>query len=561
MVTILGGYYRRGAQRVQNLVNQPRRFLVVLSVASVLGLAESGAQNLQPEQVLLNGKILTVDADFSIVEAVAIADERILAVGRTTEIASLAGPATRIVDLEGKTVIPGLIDNHSHMTSASRDWSRNVRLEGVRSREVALAAISAKAESAAPGEWIFALRGWSPGQFLDHPGPFTREELDQAAPDNPVLVAAGIDRNGTANSRALAAADIDSTDGRIDGAAAVNRIVQAAGEAGSWQEGLANLVADFVSVGLTTVYDPRARFSGQHTYYEPLERAYEDGRLPLRVFHSLNGQGGGDASRGAAQIADELSNTAPLQGNDELAQFGFGEDTLRVLRDTNAQPWQSTPQITADFLSVSMAAAQAGWQYHEHSHLEEKIRFVIDIYEQVDRTHPISDLRWTLHHATNLADVDIARLNALGVGVAIHSHGALQEGGSEREAALTAGPPAKALEEAGVVWGLGTDFGGPPITVFNPFITLGWAVTGQSLTGRTVMPDTVSREAALVAHTRSNAYLLHKEDVLGTLEPGKYADLIVLDRDYLTVPAADINRIRPLLTMVGGDVVFRADTD
>ena len=546
---------------MQNLSIGPLRPLIMLFVAGLLSPHNLAAQDVEPEQILLGGKVLTVDAGFSIVEAVAVAGDKILAVGSNEEIAALAGPDTRVVELDGRTVIPGLIDNHSHMTSAARDWARTVVLEGALTRQEALDRIAAKAAVAVPGEWIFALRGWTPGQFLDRPGPFTREELDQVAPDNPVLVAAGIDRTGTANGRALVIADIDAADGRLEGAALVNRIVQAAGDPGAWQDGLANLMADFAGVGLTTVYDPRARFSGQHTYYEPIERAYDDGRLLLRVFHTLNGQGGGDQSRDAAQIAEELLSTAPLQGNDELAQFGFGEDTLRVLRDTNAQPWQSTPQITADFLSVSMAAAKSGWQYHEHSHLEEKINFVIDIYEQVNRTYPISGLRWTLHHATNLSGADIARLNALGVGVAIHSHGALSEGGSEREAALTAGPPAKALEDAGVVWGLGTDFGGPPITVFNPFITLGWAVTGESLTGRVVMTDTVSRQAALIAHTRSNAYLLHKEAVLGTLESGKYADLVVLDRDYLTIPAEDIKSIRPVFTMIGGEIVYAADAE
>ncbi len=543
---------------MQNLLLQPLKLFAVLSVTGVVILGDSAAQPVEPEQILLHGKVLTVDDDFSIVEAVAVAGNKILAVGSNAEIAALAGPATRTIELEGRTVIPGLIDNHSHMTSAARDWARTVQLEGAFTRQEALARIAARAAEAAPGEWIFALRGWTPGQFQDRPGSFTREELDRAAPDNPVLVVAGMDRAGTANGRALAAAEIGDTQGRVEGPA-VNRIIQSAGEAQSWQAGLARLAADFVSAGLTTIYDPRARFGGQHTFYEPVERAYENGQLPLRVFHTLNGQGGGDESRGAEQIVAELLSTEPLQGNDELAQFGFGEDTLRVLRDTYTQPWQRTPQITADFLSVSMAAAQAGWQFHEHSHLEEKITFVIDIYAQVNRTHPIENLRWTLHHATNLSRDDITRLKTLGVGVAIHSHGALSAGESEREAALTAGPPAKALEDAGVVWGLGTDFGGPPITVSNPFITLSWAVTGKTLSGQTVMPDTVSRQAALIAHTRSNAYLLHKETVLGTLEPGKYADLVVLDRDYLTIPAADIKRIRPVLTMIGGEIVYTAD--
>ena len=235
--------------------------------------------------------------------------------------------------------------------------------------------------------------------------------------------------------------------------------------------------------GLTTVFDPRSGFMGQHTFYQPVEQAYEGGDLPVRFFHTLNGQGARNQSRGADQIAGELQSTEPFEGNDRLGQFGFGEDTLRGLRDTFVQPFQRTPELEADFLAISLAAAEAGWQFHEHSHLEEKISFVIDIYEQVNRTYPIGDLRWTLHHATYLSVDDIPRLNPLGIGVAIHSHGALKVGVSGREAAITAPPPAKALEDAGVLWGLGTDFGGPPLTGFDPFITLGWAVTGRDYDG------------------------------------------------------------------------------
>ena len=220
---------------MQKLLVDPIRPLVLLFVACALSPSGSMAQDVEPERIFLGGKVLTVDAGFSIVEAIAVAGDKILAVGSDEEIAGLAGPDTRVIELNGRTVIPGLIDNHSHMTSAARDWSRTVVLEGVLTRQAALDRIAAKAAAAAPGEWIFSLRGWTPGQFEDRPGSFTREELDRAAPDNPVLVAAGIDRTGTANSLALAAAEIESTDGLVDGAAAVNSISQAADEPGSWQ--------------------------------------------------------------------------------------------------------------------------------------------------------------------------------------------------------------------------------------------------------------------------------------------------------------------------------------
>ena len=156
--------------------------------------------------------------------------------------------------------------------------------------------------------------------------PLTREELDQAAPDNPVLVVAGMERMGTANGRAIAVADIDDAQGLVEGPE-VNRIIQAAGEAESWQAGITKLATDFVSTGLTTVFDPRSGFMGQHTFYEPVEQAYESGELPVRFFHTLNGQGRGNRSRGADQISEELESTVRLQ-----ATIGWDSSALEKIR-------------------------------------------------------------------------------------------------------------------------------------------------------------------------------------------------------------------------------------
>jgi len=520
----------------------------------LLGASYALSQTPIPDRILVNGAVLTVDEDFSIVEALAIADDKILAVGTTAEIEQLAGPDTAVVELSGKTVIPGLIDNHSRVVTAARGWGSEVRLEGISSRREALAAIASKAQMTKDGGWIFALRGWTPSQFVDAPGMFSREELDEVAPDNPVLAVAGMARTGTANSKAIEVAGLTGQHGNVAGAAAINAIVRSAQSTHSWQEGIRLLTADFVRVGLTTVYDSRA------ISYQALDDAASASDLPLRIYHSFNGQGGrGGMARTVDVIAEELRSTAPLSGDERLAQFGFGEDTLRSLRDT-AAGWQSTPQIEADYRKISLAGAEAGWQFHEHSMLENKISFVIDTYEAVNDVHSIEDLRWTLHHATFLSLADVARVKTLNLGVAIHSHGALQEPRATAfELEVMSGPPMFALEEAGVTWGLGTDFGGPPITVYNPFITLWWATTGKSLGGAVVNTQPVSRVAALIAHTRSNAYLLHKDRLLGTLEPGKFADLIVLDRDYMAIPDDDIRNIQPVMTMIGGEIVYQSD--
>ena len=142
----------------------------------------------QPDHVFLNGKILTVDADFSVVEAIAVVDGRISAVGTSANIRQLAGSGTTQIDLKGRTVIPGLIDNHMHYMRGASRWQFEARIDGVTSRKKALEIISNKAKQAGPGEWVFVLGGWSEQQFADAPGGFTTEELDAAAPDNPVFV-------------------------------------------------------------------------------------------------------------------------------------------------------------------------------------------------------------------------------------------------------------------------------------------------------------------------------------------------------------------------------------
>ncbi len=143
-------------------------------------------QQAAPDLILSNGKIVTVDERFTIAQAVAIAGDRIVAVGSNQEIAKLAGPQTRRVDLAGRTVIPGLIDNHMHLLRAALTWARELRLDGVDSRKRAIEMLRARAKAAGPGEWVYNIGGWAHQQFTDNPKPFTREELDEIAPDNPV---------------------------------------------------------------------------------------------------------------------------------------------------------------------------------------------------------------------------------------------------------------------------------------------------------------------------------------------------------------------------------------
>src|ERR1051326_3866221 len=146
------------------------------------------AQQAPPDLILANGKIITVDERFTIAQAVAIRGDRILAAGTNQEIAQLAGRGTRRIDLNGKAVIPGLIDNLMHLLRAAGTWLKEVRFDGVESRKQAIELIRARAKALGPGQWIYNMGGWAHHQFADNPKPFTREELDQVAPDNPVAL-------------------------------------------------------------------------------------------------------------------------------------------------------------------------------------------------------------------------------------------------------------------------------------------------------------------------------------------------------------------------------------
>jgi predicted amidohydrolase YtcJ len=164
----------------------------------------------------------------------------------------------------------------------------------------------------------------------------------------------------------------------------------------------------------------------------------------------------------------------------------------------------------------------------------------------VSKTQRFDRLRWTLGHVYDISTENIARAKALGMTLGVH--GAAMQAGAHM--------PLRKIADSGIVFGLGTD--ATIVSHYSPFVTLGWVVSGLDVGGNRVLDETLTREEALIAHTRSNAYLFFQEGALGSLEIGKQADLVVLDRDYMTVPAAQIKRIRPTLTMVGGRVVYKA---
>jgi hypothetical protein len=210
---------------------------------------------------------------------------------------------------------------------------------------------------------------------------------------------------------------------------------------------------------------------------------------------------------------------------------------------------------------MAMEIAKAGLPLHVHAELTNTIDAFLDQIDAVNKEHPIKNLRWTLAHINQINGAQLERMKALGMYAAVHPwaviNGAIMHEGFGDGASDM--PPLATLQNSGIMWGLGTD--AFEVNQFRPFQTLYWAVTGKMVGGTVVNTHTISREAALIAHTRSNAYLFFRENDLGSIQPGRYADLVVTDKDYLTVPAEQIKDIKSVMTIVGGRIAYDASKE
>jgi len=541
----------------------------ILLVLALFAAAAGPASAQAPDTVLVNGKIVTVDDRFTIAQALAIKGERILKVGTTAEVEALRGPQTRVIDLAGRTVIPGLIDNHAHWVRAAEH--DELRFDGVTSRQQALKMLADRVHSVPAGEWIVVLGGWSEEQFTDESRGFSLEELDRIAPNNPVVLQA-VYNHSYLNSVALIAAKIDAATpdpqgGRIekDAGGKPTGLVRGAGGVAfvaarvplqnqeAWLANTRKLVSYLNSMGVTAWLDAGGRGMGAK-HYEPYRYLADRGDLTIRLFWTTIRQPATPAQVDA--VIGEIRDLKPFQGNDYFDNVGWGESvfapvTTQLLRvETNTRA-----EDLAQMRRLLLALAERGIYVNSHVEMSTAIDAFLNEYESINKERPIKGLHWSFSHLDQVSEAQLERMKKLGMTAQIHSRPLIQGALMHKVHGDKAWdmPPFRRIQDSGIHWGLGSD--ATAVTTSNPFYTLSFAVTGRMIGGRAVNRQTITREEALIAHTRSNAIFLFQEGNLGSLTSGKYADLLVLDRDYLTVPDSEIKDIRPLVTMVGGKLV------
>jgi predicted amidohydrolase YtcJ len=548
-----------------------KKTIRVLAVLWLSAIASAFAAD-PADTILVNGRIVTVDDGFTIAQGVAIRGERFVAVGNNADVLELQGRGTKVIDLKKQTVIPGLIDNHAHFIRAPEH--EEMRLDGVASRKRALEMLSERVRAARPGEWIVTLGGWSEEQFTDDPRGFSLEELDRIAPANPVVLQA-VYTQSYLNTAALKGAGIDAgtpdpRGGRIEKDASGNPtgVVRGAGgvafvaakiplpDKEQWLANVRKFISGLNAMGLTAWYDAGGRGMSEK-HYEAYKTLADLGELNARAFWTTIRQPATPAE--VDKVIAEIRQHTPFQGSDTFDNIGWGESlyqpaTTNLLRND----FVVKPEDMREVRRIANAVAESGMFLNAHAEMENAIDAYLTEFEAINKVEPIKGLRWAFSHLDQVTDAQLARMKRLGMYAGLHSRPLIQGALMHKVHGERAWdmPPFRRVQASGIVWGLGSD--ATAVTTSNPFYTLWFAVTGRMVGGRQVNRQTISRAEALIAHTRSNAHFIFQENNLGSIRPGKYADLLVLDRDYFAVPAVQIKDIKPIMTLVGGKIVYRA---
>jgi predicted amidohydrolase YtcJ len=537
-------------------------------VSTLLALCASATLAQPADTVLLNGKVLVGDDRFTVREALAVRDGRILAAGSNAEVRKYSGKASRIVDLQGRTVIPGLIDSHMHAIRAALSFATEVNWIGAQSLEEALNRIREGAKRAGPGGWLIVAGGWTDQQFKERRRP-TQAELAAAAPGHPVYVQwfyawAMLTEPALEALKIRSDADLpaglklEMAEGKPTGAVVGPAIAALfsrlpAPNFAEQADGTRKFFRELNRLGLTGVIDPGG-FNMSPETYQALFRVWREGQLTVRVSYSLFSQKGGKE----LDEFKELSQMTPMGFGDGMLRFnGIGERVTFGMYNNDAPSDEQKNQL----YSAAKWAAERGMTLTHHWNNDRSVSHLLDVFERVNREIPIAPLRWSIAHLNDGSDASLARMKQLGVGWAMQNAMYFEGERFVADRGAAAGrraPPVMSALRIGVQVGAGTD--AHRVMSYNPFVALQWLLDGRTTGGTQLrtQEEIPSRQEALRLYTRGSAWFDFSEDRRGSLEPGKLADLAVLSKDYLKVPVGEVGGIESLLTMVGGRVVYAA---
>lgn len=558
--------------------------------------SKSKKPNLDPDLILENGRIHTMDARGTVASSVAIKDGRFMEIERGRS-GLRAGRKTRVVDLRGRTVVPGIIDNHNHLVLMGNRPGFHTPLENAHSIAEALAIYAARAREVPNNAWITTIGGFHSNHLYANPAdPLsgrlpTLAELDSVAPNNPVFIEIGFSGPSTTNSAGKA---ILQANGVTVGPTPTNPTVDAGSIAGGAQSSTALLylrqtllnpasrrrgVIDAMkyaaSLGVTTHIDQGAfqatntpgdgaAHEDNFTMHIPFLEIYEEGkgtvRLRINFLHM-------EPTVDTPELVQRLKNAFPFFGDDMVRTGGIGEF---IAQGTSTPP--PNPMIAPQFLAAAKRVAAAGWRAEVHSLGRRNtptsnpadFEFEIMAFEAVEQEFPgvIRDKRWVIAHVPGITQEWIDRWQAIGGNLSLTGWQFLNGNPTTSTVAPYAGPPFRMIVDSGkrqdgIKSGLSSD--GMQIAPMNPWIHMYYATTGLNARRQPINAgQEITRQEALKLYTRDNGWFVREEKDLGSIEVGKFADLVVLNRDYFSVPNEELKRINSVLTVVGGNIVHNA---
>jgi len=534
-----------------------------------------------PDLILHQGRFTTLDPANPVADAVAIREGRFTRVGAAADILPLAGPATKVIALNGRGVLPGLIDNHLHIIRGGLNYNMELRWDGVRSLSDAMAMLRRQVAITPAPQWVRVVGGFTEHQFAEKRLP-TIEELNAVAPDTPVFILHLYDR-ALLNAAALRAVGYDKTTPAPPGGEIVRDAVGnptglllAKPNASILYATLAkgpklpleyqvnstrHFMRELNRLGVTGAIDAGGGFQNYPEDYQVIQQLADANQLTIRLAYNLFTQ------KPKQEKEDFLNWTATSQykqGTDYFRHNGAGEMLVFSAADFEdfRQPRpEMGPEMEGELEEVVRILAQNRWPWRMHATYDETISRSLDVFERVNRDVPLAGLNWFFDHAETISEKSIDRIAALGGGVAVQHRMAYQgEYFVERygAGAAEATPPVKRMLEKGVNVSAGTD--ATRVASYNPWVSLSWLITGKTVGGMRLTPqrNCLDRDAALRMWTENVTWFSNEQGKKGRIAVGQLADLVVPDRDFFACPESDIADTSSLLTVVGGNVVWGA---